>query len=228
MKAAYYADTNEDSAKYGLLHTTGFYVNTKGKKAGWPGFAVAMQVQFLKKYFNLEVPCSGLGFGDCLFWYLLTARKQMRSFSRIPYNLLKLVPYLLPDTIRIGYADTIMFHIFHGSIIDRQYKVKCRLMLRCIREPFSEFVRVNEEGLLCWAPTNEVKLLRCCVENLLILNRQDLKLTSERDADELFDWVTGRRDRPPTKARPNRFAPHGNLQPAAGVSRPIPSKYSEI
>ena len=227
MRAAYYADTDADSAKYGMLHSTGYNVLKAAKKSGWPGFSVAMTTEFLAQYFNYQIPCSGLGFGDCIFWYLLTARNQMRSFSRIPYSIIKLQKYVLPTTVRIGYADTVLMHLYHGSIIDRQYKVKCRLMQRAIREPFSD-LKVLGKGLLCWNDTPEVKTLRCCVENLLMFNRQDVKLYTEQDADQLYDWVIGRRPMPPTKIHPTRFAPHGNLMPNGNVSFPVPSKVSQI
>ena len=153
-------------------------------------------MQFLKQYFNYELPCSSLGFGDCIFWWLLAPTTVMKNFHRIPYNKELLAQYVLPDTIRVGYADTILMHLFHGTISDRQYQVKCRLVQRSIVAPFSDLGRLDN-GLLCWNTTPDVDILRRCVEWLIIFNRQDVKLMDEQDANQLYDWVTGISPCPP-------------------------------
>lgn len=227
MRAAYYADQDDSDGKYGLLHTMGFHIAKKSDRSGWQGFGIGVTVSFLKQYFNYELPCSSLGFGDCIFWWLLAADKQMRQFRRIPYNKQKLTKYILPGNIRVGYANTILMHLYHGSVATRQYILKCRLVQRSILEPFSDLARMDN-GMLCWNKTNEVKVLRDCLEWLLIFNRQDIKMGTEEDADQLYDWVTGISACPPKKVRRTRFAPNGNELPNHGVSRPVMNPISEI
>lgn len=227
MRAAYYTDQDAINEKYGLLHTIGFHVAKKTDSSGWQGFGIGVTVAFIKQYFNYELPCSSLGFGDCIFWWLLTATKQMKNFRRIPYNKEKLSHYLLPNTIRVGYANTILMHLYHGSVSSRQYILKCRLVQRSILEPFSDLARMDN-GMLCWNKTNEVKVLRDCLEWLLIFNRQDVKMGTEQDADQLYDWVVGISECPPKKVRRTRFAPNGNELPNHGVSRPVMDNISEI
>lgn len=227
MRAAYYADQDQWNSRYGLLHSVGYHVAKRAIQPGWMGFGIAITVNCLKQYFNYELPCSSLGFGDCIFWWLLTAKKQMRSFMRIPYDKKKLEAYLLPDSIRVGYANTILMHLYHGPVTSRQYVTKCRLVQRSILTPFSDLAR-TENGMLCWNTTNEVQILRNCLEWLLIFNRQDIKLVTDQDANQLYDWVTGISACPPLKVRKTRFAPNGNELPNHGVSRPVMNRISEI
>ena len=227
MKAAYYADTDVESAKYGLLHTIGYRVIQKVNRSGWQGFGLAMTVDFLKQYYNLELPCSSLGFADCLFWWFLTAKTNMRNFKQLPYDPKKMQQYILPNTVKIGYANTVMMHLYHGNLTDRQYFVKCRLIQLCIKNPFGDLVRLDN-GMLGWNDDPDTRLLRQCIENLLIYNRLDMKLTTSQDAEEFFRWITGVCPHPPRKIKPTRFAPHGNRLPASEVSWPVPNKISEI
>ena len=227
MRAAYYADNDPYNAKYGLLHTMGFHVAAKASRYGWQGFGLAATAHFLQQYFNYELPCSSLGFGDCIFWWLLASKGLMKNFKRIPYDKKQLAAYALTSNIRIGFANTVMMHLYHGTITDRQYMVKCRLVQRSILHPFSDLGRL-ENGLLCWNTTPETEVLRNCLEWLLIFNRQDIKLMTEQDADQLYDWVTGISECPPKKVRKTPFAPHGNELPNHGVARPVMNPISEI
>ena len=227
MRAAYYADDDELNGKYGLLHSMGFNMAIKASKYGWQGFGLAVNVSFLQKYFNYELPCSSLGFGDCIFWWLLAGKAQMKNFRQIPYDKKKLEAYMLPNTIRVGYANTILMHLFHGTITDRQYQVKCRLVQRSIIMPFTDLGRL-ENGLLGWNSTPDTRALRNCLEWLLIFNRQDIKLMTPDDANQLYDWVTGISPCPPKKVRQTPFAPNGNELPNHGVSRPVMNPRSEI
>lgn len=227
MRAAYYADQDAYNGKYGLLHTMGYRIAIKALRYGWQGFGLAVTVPFLQKYFNYELPCSALGFGDCIFWWLLAYKKQMKTFRCIPYDKKLLEQYVIQDEIRIGYANTVMMHLYHGTITDRQYQVKCRLMQRSIMTPFSDLGRLDS-GLLCWNPTPDVENLRKCVEWLIIFNRQDIKLMTWEDADQLFDWATGSTPCPPVKVRRTPFAPNGNELPNHGVSRPVADRISKL
>lgn len=227
MKAAYYADTDKLSGKYGLLHTVGYQYTHKTTRSGWQGFGLACTVSFLKQYFNLELPCSSLGFADCLFWWFLTCRVNMKNFRNIPYDPKKLQQYVLPPTVKIGFANTIIMHLYHGNLTDRQYQVKCRLVRLCIKEPFSDLARLDNE-LIGWNNNPETGKLRHCLENLLIYNRLDMQITTEEEANQFYNWVMGLCPRPPKKIRPTRFAPNGNRLPASEVSWPVPNKISEI
>ena len=227
MRAAYYADKDAYNGKYGLLHTTGYLIAIKAARYGWQGFGIAVTVSFLQKYFNYELPCSSLGFGDCIFWWLLAYKKQMKTFKCIPYDKKQLEQYAIQDEIRIGYANTIMMHLYHGTITDRQYQVKCRLVQRSILNPFADLGRLSS-GLLCWNTTPDVAILRKCVEWFIIFNRQDIKLMTKEDADQLFDWATGITPCPPIKVRRTPFAPNGNELPNHGVSKPVMDRISKL
>lgn len=226
-RGCYYIGDKPYTKKYGMLLSCGYCVAKNKQAPGWPGFGIAMTTQFLTEHFNNELPCASPGFADCILWYILAGDKVVKSEKRLPYKKEMLEKYRIRDA-RIGYADNVIMHFDHGTIVDRQYRVRWRLARRCFKKPFSEFVRLGTSALMCWADTEEVRRYRYCFENLLILNRKEIKLTEVADADELYNWLMGISKHPPRKMGRNRFTINGNVMPMANVSIPVPNKSSEI
>lgn len=218
MSHCYYTGSSKEAKTYKLMPSTGQKAKMNSKHAGWQGFGLGMTIGFFD-YIHRELPCCSVGFGDCLFWWLLLNRTVMRNCVRIPYDRRALLRYAYRSGIRVGAPNTILQHLDHGSLAERQYGVKCRLIQRAIKEPFSDMARVGSTHLFQWADNDETNCLRVCLENLIISNRNDVKLTTEKDGDELFDYLTGYSPRPPEKFKPDVFTLHGNIMPFDKVAQ---------
>ena len=227
MKGCYYVGSKPYAKKYKMLLSCGYCLSTSSTHKGWPGFGIALTKRFLEERFKFELPCTCCGLGDILFWYIVSNGRLTFYNKVLPYGVRMLRPYLIPN-VNIGYADNVIMHFDHGPFTNRNYKVLSRLLTRCGIPPFREFARLGTSTLIGWACTDEVKRYRYCLENLLIYNRQDIKLTDIDDADQLFDWLNGLSDRVPKKLQYSRFAKNGNIMPCINVSVPVPNKRSEI
>ena len=219
MGHCFYTGDSHEAKAYKLMQSTGQKAMTKSKHSGWQGFGLGMTAEFFH-YIHDELPTCSVGFGDCLFWWLLLYKDVMRNFPLIPYNRSLLSQYVYGSDIKVGAPNTILQHLDHGPVSDRQYKVKCRLVQRAISQPFGDLSRVGSTHMMEWADTEEVNNLRVCLENLVIGNRKEVKLSTEQDADELFDYVMGFTCCPPRKYGRDPFNPHANAMPLARVARP--------
>ena len=227
MRGSYYVGDKPYAKKYKLLTSCGYALNKNLVNKGWPGFSIGVTTEFLSKYFNNELPCTCCGLGDVLFWYIVSNGRLSKYNWFLPYGVNKLKPYLIPYT-KIGYADNVVMHFDHGPMSERNYRVYSRLLTRSVSRPFGEFARLGTSPLLGWAKTEEVQRYRYCLENLLIYNRNSVKLTEIEDADQLFDWLMGITCKPPRKLRYSVFAKNENIMPCAGVSIPTKNDTSEI
>jgi len=227
MRGSYYAGNKPYAKKYKMMLSCGFCLNRRMTNKGWPGFGIALTTDFLFKRFKGELPCTCCGLGDVLFWYIVSNGQVNKYNWFLPYGAHKLKPYLIPN-VKIGYANNVVMHFDHGPMSDRTYRVYSRLLTRSVKDPFKEFARIGVSTLLGWADTEEVRRYRYCLENLLIFNRKDIKLTEPEDADQLFNWLMGITCKPPMKLRHSVFAVNGNVMPCAGVSIPRPNKISEV
>ena len=227
MRGSYYAGDKPYAKKFKMRASCGYCLNKKIQRQGWPGFGIALTTKFLYSRFNGELPCTCCGLGDALFWHIVSNGRLSRYNWLLPYGVQKLKPFLIPN-VKIGYANNVVMHFDHGPMSDRTYRVYSRLLTRSVKKPFDEFARIGVSTLLGWAKTEEVHRYRYCLENLLIFNRKDIKLTEIEDADQLFDWLMGITCKPPRKLRHSVFAVNGNIMPCAGVSIPRPNKISEV
>lgn len=228
FRGCYYLGKTPDAKKYGMLQSIGLRVVANSRHAGWQGFGIGMTVEFYDRI-HRELPTGSLGFGDCIFWWLAIHNSRIRDMFRlIPYDRAKLNAYAYPEDVKIGFSNTVLQHLDHGPIEDRQYQVKCTLMRCCVREPFEEMTRTGSSMLLKWSDSPAAEELRHCVENLLIANRKDVRITTEEDAKEFHAYLTGRRPCPPDILKKNIFALHENRMPMAEVAIPVPDRYPTL
>jgi len=160
--------------RYKRIHLNKSIIETPGDdqdgSRGHPGFIWAFNKEWLSsnKLYELSV----IGGGDTIFASSILNLSQSKIWLKESYS-----EYLktFNQPTKIGNADLTVFHLYHGSIINRQYDSRNKLMMNLLSfynfTDVSQLVEKDEHGLLKWKDDCKQK----CNEVLLTYfkNRKD-------------------------------------------------------
>ena len=131
---------------------------------------------FQRAWFNAyKYPLFGfIGSGDSIFVKAVFEREIYKNHEYMYHYLAKYIANL-PPTVSSDYLDLTIYHLYHGSIKNRQY-VSRRLALNTLLEKLNiteieQFIKYNAEGVMQWMPTYRSKLNSFMKEHLI--NRND-------------------------------------------------------
>ena len=164
-------DIIENYAKYGM-YLSAAYAFAHDLPRGTPGGAYGCTKTFFYDVLDSKWPISAVGSGDAAFWLYLRG-KAILNFLPIDYDIkLSTENGNFPDC-KIGYANLIMIHFYHGPMSNRMYTTRHYCIRKCSITPESEVQVVND--VLKWADTKEGEMMK---EMIPVLKR----MTNEKVA----------------------------------------------
>lgn len=142
------------------IPSVAYCINTHQKfNYATPGGAFACTKDFFTNILGGQWPHNPVGSGDARFWQYM--------FGHVPVTCVpsdkEESPYGPFHRYRIGYAQLLLNHYYHGPISNRMYVTRNYIAQRCST---GREVIVNEHGLLQWSKTIEGRLMKACMISL--------------------------------------------------------------
>jgi len=131
-----------------ILRSTASYL--KNRNGGHEGFVWGFQRDWFNKY---KFPCGFIGGGDTIFVYAVLNKTIFKSHE---YMRSILTTYIdnLPKNISADYLNLKIYHLYHGTIANRQYvsrHAKINNLLESLNNiNINECMEYNTEGIMKW------------------------------------------------------------------------------
>ena len=144
----------------------------KNRKSGHEGFVWGFQRAWFNQY---KFPLGGfIGSGDTIFIYAVLKKQIQEKHQYISNYLVKYISNL-PATISSAYLDLNIYHLYHGTIKNRQYVSRHSTINTLLKElnvdQLEECTEYNADGIMLWRPAYRSQLNSFIKEYLI--NRND-------------------------------------------------------
>ena len=162
-----------------------------------PGGSYACTKQFFYDILEGQWPYNALGSGDVALWFFIKGKTA--KISRLPQGTNERTIYTDGQYpyFKVGYADLLLNHYYHGPMVNRMYTTRDYLSKKYNS---NKSVIVDEEGLLAWNDSIEGKIFQECTNILkqktnayLSVGRRytvyDTKIMAKQVSSRYFDSI---------------------------------------